>query len=260
MKSKALLAAAVLLAGTPLAFAQTDLQTPNRAWSGSASAVGGAGSTGAAGSYPTQYSPTQYSPVERAAPRPQSQREADLMQPNKTLFDREGDEVGPSPEVDRQTRMTPAQGAGSWGATNRGTAGSSAVDPATIGSGATGSGMAGYGATGSGMTGTGNTGATSADRVNNRGYSGSTTGSVSGQGQTVTGSVTQSDIQNRRGRGQNDLELRQTSLLNVFSGAGYIQVRDFRKEGDRYVAQAQDRSGRWASVEMDPRTGTITPR
>lgn len=255
MKSKALLAAAVLLAGTPLAIAQTDLQTPNRAWSGSTGTVGGAGATGSAGSYPTQYSPTQYYPVERAAPRPQSQREADLMQPNKTLFDREGDEIGPSPEVDRQTWMTPAQGTGGWGAVSQGSAGSSAVDPAT-----TGSGSAGYGSAGSGMSGSGSTGVAPTDRTNNRGYSGSTTGSVSGQGQTVTGSVTQSDIQNRRGRGQNDLELRQTSLLNVFSGAGYISVRDFRKEGDRYVAQAQDRSGRWASVEMDPRTGTITPR
>lgn len=73
-------------------------------------------------------------------------------------------------------------------------------------------------------------------------------------------SVDRSDIATRRGRGQNDLELSQTSLLNQFSAAGYTMVRDFRKDGDRYVAQAQDRDGRWASVELNPRSGTITPR
>jgi len=72
--------------------------------------------------------------------------------------------------------------------------------------------------------------------------------------------VNGSDISSRRGRGQNDLELSQTSLLNQFSAAGYTMVRDFRKDGDRYTAQAQDRNGRWTSVELDPRTSTITPR
>lgn len=73
-------------------------------------------------------------------------------------------------------------------------------------------------------------------------------------------SVDRGDIATRRGRGQNDLELSQTSLLNQFSAAGYTMVRDFRKDGDRYVAQAQDHDGRWASVELNPRSGTITPR
>lgn len=68
------------------------------------------------------------------------------------------------------------------------------------------------------------------------------------------------DLASRRGRGQNDLELSQTSVLNQFSAAGYTMVRDFRKDGDRYTAQAQDRNGQWSTVELDPRTHTITPR
>lgn len=230
MKSNLLLAAAVILAGTPAAFAQTDMTT-NRAWSGSS---GSNAATGTLGSSQQQY-PAQYAPVERAAPRPQSQREADAMQPNKTIIGRDGDEVGPSPEIDMQNRPATAPGTPS-----RGTAGSSTMNSTM------GSGSAGYGSTGT--------------MSNNQGYTGSTTGSVAGKRQTVTGSTTNSEIQDRRGRGQNELELRQTSLLNQFSGAGYISVRDFRKEGDRYVAQAQDQTGRWASVELDPRTGTITPR
>lgn len=73
-------------------------------------------------------------------------------------------------------------------------------------------------------------------------------------------SVDRADIATRRGRGQNDLELSQTSLLNQFSAAGYTMVRDFRKDGAGYVAQARDRDGRWASVELNPRSGAITPR
>lgn len=93
--------------------------------------------------------------------------------------------------------------------------------------------------------------------------SGSTGGAT--MDQDATGSSNRSmrrdpDLSSRRGRGQNDLELSQTTLLNQFSAAGYSMVRDFRKTGDRYVAQAQDKDGRWSTVELDPRSGTITPR
>lgn len=64
-------------------------------------------------------------------------------------------------------------------------------------------------------------------------------------------------LQARRGRGQNMTELTQTSLLNSFSSAGFMGVRNFHKDGDRYLAEAQQRDGSWAMVEMDPRTGTI---
>ncbi len=106
----------------------------------------------------------------------------------------------------------------------------------------------------------GSTGGTIIDRdasgSSNRGVAknGATTGN------TTIGGVTASDIASRRGRGQNDLELSQTSVLNQFSAAGYTTVRDFHKEGDRYVAQAQDPSGRWANVQLDPHSGTVTPR
>ncbi|CAO3421914.1 hypothetical protein [Azospirillum doebereinerae] len=105
------------------------------------------------------------------------------------------------------------------------------------------------------------------DKAHKRAMSGSTgatmdrdaTGSSNRSSMRGT-TVNTGDISARRGRGQNDLELSQTSLLNQFSAAGYTVVRDFRKDGDRYTAQAQDRNGRWTSVELDPRTSTITPR
>ncbi len=65
------------------------------------------------------------------------------------------------------------------------------------------------------------------------------------------------NVQGRAGRGQNRTELMQTSLLNYFSAAGFTSVRDFRKQGQNYVAEAQDQNGRWSTVELDPRTGTI---
>ncbi|MCG5239754.1 hypothetical protein ACIU1J_05930 [Azospirillum doebereinerae] len=105
------------------------------------------------------------------------------------------------------------------------------------------------------------------DKAQKRAMSGSTgatmdrdvTGSSSRSSMRST-TVNNGDMSTRRGRGQNDLELSQTSLLNQFSAAGYTMVRDFRKDGDRYTAQAQDKNGRWTSVELDPRTSTITPR
>ncbi|HYH39163.1 MAG TPA: hypothetical protein VD860_13135 [Azospirillum sp.] len=87
--------------------------------------------------------------------------------------------------------------------------------------------------------------------------SGSTGYSTSGMG---SGSVmSRDDITTRRGRGQNDLELTQTSLLNEFSAQGYTAVRDFRKNGQNYMANVQDQQGRWMTVEIDPRTRAISP-
>ncbi|WP_448192056.1 hypothetical protein [Azospirillum sp. sgz301742] len=87
--------------------------------------------------------------------------------------------------------------------------------------------------------------------------SGSTGNAAAG---TASGSVmSRDDISARRGRGQNDLELSQTSLLNEFSAQGYTAVRDFRKNGQNYVANVQDPQGYWTTVELDPRTRAITP-
>lgn len=90
-----------------------------------------------------------------------------------------------------------------------------------------------------------------------RNYSGSTGGDVSG----TTGSAggTASDLAGRRGRGQKPIELRQTTLLNQLSAAGYVSVRDFRKEGDRYVANAMTPQGQWTTVVLDPRNSSTTP-
>lgn len=89
-------------------------------------------------------------------------------------------------------------------------------------------------------------------------YSSGSAGSTGGA--AGSGSVMgRDDITARRGRGQNDLELTQTSLLNEFSAQGYTAVRDFRKNGQNYVANVQDQQGRWMTVEIDPRTRAISP-
>ena len=62
----------------------------------------------------------------------------------------------------------------------------------------------------------------------------------------------------RAERGQNRKELMQTSLLNYFSAAGFTSVRDFRKQGENYVAEAQSANGTWSTVLLDAKTGTIS--
>lgn len=89
----------------------------------------------------------------------------------------------------------------------------------------------------------------------NRGTMG-TTGQMQGNRQVLMN--VDPNMQGRADRGQNRLELMQTSLLNYFSAAGFTAVRDFRKQGESYVAEAQDQNGRWTTVELDPRTGTIS--
>lgn len=88
-------------------------------------------------------------------------------------------------------------------------------------------------------------------------HSGSTGSDLS----SLTGSAggTSSDLAGRRGRGQRPVELQQTTLLNQLSAAGYVSVRDFRKEGDRYVASAMTPQGQWTTVVLDPRNSSTTP-
>lgn len=83
-----------------------------------------------------------------------------------------------------------------------------------------------------------------------------TTGTMQGDRQVLMN--VDPNVQQRADRGQNRKELMQTSLLNYFSAAGFVSVRDFRKQGDNYIAEAQDQNGRWSTVELDPRTGTIS--
>lgn len=89
-------------------------------------------------------------------------------------------------------------------------------------------------------------------------YSGSTgAGGSMPTGMGSSGGAS-SDIASRRAPGQKPVELQQTTLLNQLSAAGYVSVRDFRKEGDRYVASAMDRQGRWTTVVLDPHTAATT--
>ncbi|WP_376959464.1 hypothetical protein ABNQ39_05900 [Azospirillum sp. A26] len=88
-------------------------------------------------------------------------------------------------------------------------------------------------------------------------YSGSTGSDLSGMTGSAGGSS--SDLAGRRGRGQKPIELQQTTLLNQLSAAGYVSVRDFRKEGDRYVANAMTPQGQWTTVVLDPRNSSTTP-
>ncbi|CAO3423526.1 hypothetical protein [Azospirillum endophyticum] len=98
-------------------------------------------------------------------------------------------------------------------------------------------------------------------------YSGSMGGDMSGStamGSASMGSAgssgrTASVTAARRGPGQRPVELQQTTLLNQLSAAGYVSVRDFRKEGQRYVASALTRQGEWTTVVLDPRNPTASP-
>lgn len=66
------------------------------------------------------------------------------------------------------------------------------------------------------------------------------------------------NLDGRDGPGQTRLALLQTSLLNTFSTLGFTAVRDFRKVGERYYAQAMLPTGSWTAVEIDPNAGTIS--
>lgn len=97
-------------------------------------------------------------------------------------------------------------------------------------------------------------------RTYSGGYSGSTGGApMAATGSSETRHRQDAGIAARRGPGQKPVELQQTTLLNQLSAAGYVTVRDFRKDGDRYVASAMDGQGRWTTVVLDPRDSTTMP-
>ncbi|HYD31568.1 MAG TPA: hypothetical protein VEB64_12020 [Azospirillaceae bacterium] len=77
------------------------------------------------------------------------------------------------------------------------------------------------------------------------------------QGYQVPADMTEA-IRPRMGPAQRQLELVQTTLLNQFASLGYVDMRDFRREGERYLAQVQNRDGNWVTVEINPITGDIT--
>lgn len=157
-----------------------------------------------------------------------------------------------SPQVESLNREENRVYSGSSSTTTTRTMGGTVMDN-------TSSGQGGRVTTQSGQPGDWNRGQTTIDRRTDSYSSGSTGygGAATGMG---SGSMSsRDDITARRGRGQNDLELTQTSLLNEFSAQGYTAVRDFRKNGQNYVANVQDPQGRWTTVELDPRTRAITP-
>ncbi len=65
-------------------------------------------------------------------------------------------------------------------------------------------------------------------------------------------------FEERMGPGQTRLELVQTTLLNRFSALGFNAVREFRREDERYFAEALTPGGEWVPVEIDPNMGTIS--
>lgn len=92
-------------------------------------------------------------------------------------------------------------------------------------------------------------------------YSGSTGGDMSRSSTMGSSGLPTAPVPNlaeRRGPGQKPIELRQTSLLNMLSASGFVAVRDFRKQGERYVADAMSPQGEWTTVVLDPRDFSIT--
>lgn len=64
----------------------------------------------------------------------------------------------------------------------------------------------------------------------------------------------------RLGPAQRRLSVMQTTLLNRFSQLGFSDVREFRREGETYVAEAVDGDGQEVTVVLDPASGTIVAR
>lgn len=132
-------------------------------------------------------------------------------------------------------------------------------DRATSGSSAAGAAGT-YGSTGTyGTPGTyGSTGTMNNTMPNSgaMGTTGSAAGTMQGNRQVIMN--VDPNMNQRAERGQNRKELMQTSLLNYFSAAGFTSVRDFRKQGENYVAEAQSANGTWSTVLLDTKTGTIS--
>ncbi|MFC5359772.1 hypothetical protein [Azospirillum himalayense] len=130
----------------------------------------------------------------------------------------------------------------------------------TVGAGTAGT----YGSTGTyGAPGTYGSTGTMNNSMPNSGAMG-TTGSATGtmpntmQGNRQVIMNVDPNTAQRAERGQNRKELMQTSLLNYLSAAGFTSVRDFRKQGENYVAEAQSANGTWSTVLLDTNTGTIS--
>lgn len=77
-----------------------------------------------------------------------------------------------------------------------------------------------------------------------------------GQGYTVPPDLRDS-VQERMGPHQRALELVQTTLLNRLASAGITEMRDFQKQGERYVAEVRTQDGQWRTVQVDPFSGEI---
>ncbi|TWA64482.1 hypothetical protein FBZ82_110176 [Azospirillum brasilense] len=130
----------------------------------------------------------------------------------------------------------------------------------TVGAGTAGT----YGSTGTygtpgtyGSTGTMNNGMPNSGAMGTTGSASSTMPNTMQGNRQVIMNVDPNTAQ-RAERGQNRKELMQTSLLNYFSAAGFTSVRDFRKQGENYVAEAQSANGTWSTVLLDANTGTIS--
>jgi hypothetical protein len=64
-------------------------------------------------------------------------------------------------------------------------------------------------------------------------------------------------IQIDRPRGKSQTSKATTTLLNRFSELGFSDVREFRRDGDSYVALATNPQGRPVTVFIDPAKGMV---
>jgi hypothetical protein len=55
-------------------------------------------------------------------------------------------------------------------------------------------------------------------------------------------------------------ELTAAQVKSRLEAAGYINVQDVKKEGDHFDAWATAKDGKRVSLDVDAKTGAITPR
>lgn len=90
-----------------------------------------------------------------------------------------------------------------------------------------------------------------------QGFSGS--GGATGGDRVIARLDGVSGLDRRAGPSRTQLELRQTALLNTLASLDRVEaVRNLRRDGERYYADALTRGGGWQTVEMDPYAGTIS--
>ncbi|HYE51985.1 MAG TPA: hypothetical protein VEB20_20490 [Azospirillaceae bacterium] len=151
------------------------------------------------------------------------------------------------------TDMTGTTGTATAGTSATTPSDTTATDTATTGTAASGTAASGTASTGTTTTygtATGSTG----------GSAGSATASTGGDAEVLAEIDKPTDLGERKGPAQRELALMQTTLLNRFSQLGFSDVREFRREGESYVAEAQTAEGQWVTVVMDPASGTIVAR